>query len=237
MALGIRGQASNNGLGNADVTVTLPVGTTTGDVVFSAYSEADTADRNAAMVTTGYTELADLYSNDNNDTNLGVFRKVQGGTPDTTAVFDSLSGDSGRGVACTTIVLTGVDTTTPEDATPSPDGANINSAVVDAPSVTTVTNNAMVLAIGANSTSNTNHSDVITAPTNYINLETELGNGSGRDAWIMLATRIKTPAGAEDPGVFGGITTSTNDSWCAASIAVRPAAAAAVARSRGYIMG
>lgn len=222
MAISLRGSASNaSASANSNLTVTLPGGTAQNDVVYAAYGVNDQSntDRNCATVTAGYTELADLFSNDTNDSNLGVYRKVQGSTPDSTVVFSGV-GLATWGIWGAVEVLTGVDTTTPEDATTTT-ATGINGAVPDPPSITTVTAGAWVIAIGA--CTHQSPTSGCTAPTNYTNLEDDWSNsGWGR---IMMATRNITAAGAEDPGVFtlgGGVASGANDSWCAASVAVRP---------------
>lgn len=235
MAISLRGSASNFGdNANSDLTVTLPGGMAQNDVVYAAYGVIDNTntDRNCATVTSGYTELADLFANDTNDTNLGVYRKVQGGSPDSTVVFSGV-GIATWGIWGAVEVLIDVDTTTPEDATTTT-ATGTNSGTPDPPSITTVTNNAWVVAIGA-SGENAPGAPV-TVPTNYTNLEDDWSAaGYGR---IMMATRLIAGAGAENPGTFGGIGASGNYSWCAATVAVRPAVVAGgTARSFGYVFG
>lgn len=214
MAITLRGTASAENT-SGDLTVTLPGGTIEDDVVYAGYGEAATSDLDMAMTTSGYTELADLYADDSNDANLGVFRKVMGATPDSTAVFAEIgSAVVDEGVV---VVLIGVDTTTPEDAATTT-ATGINSAVANPPSITTVTDGAWVIAV-AESSSSSDH----TAPSGYSNFIFE--NGSAAQA--ALATKEITTAGAEDPGTMGGDSSPPIFAWAAATVAVRPAGAAA----------
>src|SRR3990167_4835602 len=112
MALALRGVAEGLANTGATVTVTHPGGIAENDVVFIGYTIGNsTVDRDMAMTTASYTELADLYANDSTDTNFGVFRKVMGATPDSTAVCTGV--DSSTIMAAVESVWTGVDTTTP----------------------------------------------------------------------------------------------------------------------------
>lgn len=187
-----------------------------GDVVYAIYAIGGTSgtSRDMAMLTSGYTELLDAEITSPISVNLGVFRKVMGASPDSDAQFEG-NGTAGEGVACCVVALTGVDTINPEDTAITSDSAP-NDAVPDPPSITTVTNGAWVIAIGASS-----EADIPTAPTDYENL-VEDQNAAGVDINIMAATRLITSAGAENPGVFGGIVGSAADAWYAATVAVRP---------------
>lgn len=223
MTITLRGNASNTVAGAGDVTVTLPGGMAENDIVIAAYMSNSVFDEDMAMTTSGYTELADLRANDSNDTNLGVFRKRMGGTPDSTAVFAGVGGGLDASAAAVEVLI-GVDTTTSEDAATTT-ATGTNSAAVDNPSITTVTDDAWVVAVGA-----CTEDDIPTAPSGYGDLIEDQRTEFGFTSNIMIATKEITSAGAEDPGVFGGITGDTGDSWCAATVALRPAVVAAANR-------
>lgn len=209
MALSLRGTASAIG---TDATITLPVGTAADDVVYVAFMCAGTADANLAMITSGYTELVDRYENDNTDTNFGVFRKIMGGTPDSSAQVNTPAANSACAVCH---VWTGADTTTPEDAATTQAGAT-NGGTPDPPSIVTVTANAVVLAIGGSS-----EGDAVTnAPTGYGNLI----DIQGTDRNCMMSSKLVASPTTEDPGTYADITGTGADSWCAATVAIRPAA-------------
>ena len=230
MPISLRGTASNNASAGADVTVTLPGGIAKGDVVFAAYCEGGVLrpNQDMDMVTAGYTELADLFADDTLEANLGVFRKVQGVTPDTTAVFDG-HGGSADGVAAAVVVLSDVDTVTPED-TATTTATGINDGTPDPPSITTVTAGAWVIAIGGSSAE-----DVPTAPANYENLVTDLNAADAGKSSVMMATRLIASPTSENPGVFGNIVVDITDAWAAATIAVRPRFYPAIDSDLGYL--
>lgn len=225
MAISLRGTAHNFSA-SGNVTVTLPVGTAQNDVVYAFYNENSSTggDFNMAMVTAGYTELADLFADDSTNSNFGVYRKVQGAVPDTTAVFDDVSAAGDQDSNAAVIVLIGVNTTTPEDATTTT-ATGTDTGTPNPASITTVTANAWVLAL----IGSTEAAVSPTAPTNYSNLVFE-GTSGGLTAG---ATRTIAAPGAEDPGTFGGIGGSTADSWCAATVAVRPSTSKTIAADAG----
>lgn len=213
MAISLVGTNSATATGGADVSITLPVGTAENDVVYASFSQQIGSDLNMAMTTSGYTELADLYANDNNDASLGVYRKVQGATPDTTSVWDNGFSAAAGGVC---MVLRGVDTTTPEDATTTT-ATGTNGATPDPPSINTATAAAWTLACA----SSTEPDAVSNPPTNYTDL---IDTTFGTIGNVMMARReIASPA-TEDPGTYADISGQDTDSWCAATVAVKPAA-------------
>lgn len=217
MAITLRGTTSGNSI-SADVTLTHPGGIAENDVVYVSAMSTTLfgSDLNMAMVTTGYTELADLYANDAQDTNFGVFRKRMGATPDSTAVVDYVGSVFSDNLDAVEHVLIGVDTTTSEDATTTT-ATGIDSGTPNPPSITTATANAWVLACAGS----TEGDAVSNPPTNYINL-IDIQNASTNN--VMMASREITSPGAEDPGTYADIVGGTDDSWCAATVAVRPAA-------------
>jgi hypothetical protein len=202
-------QVINAGAGAVDVT--LPGSPVTGDliVVFLVSAEAfPTAGINTAS-----------YSSIHNTTSASPGYqsryKVMGGTPDTVVNVNARTTDK-------MVVLVrnyrGIDTSTIPDngATTS---ANSTSGMPDAPSYTTVTNGALVIAFGGLDDDDVSSS--VTAPSGYGNLlKADTGQGlTTAGSTAMIADKIVTTAGADDPAVFGGTGT---DAWRAATWAIRP---------------
>lgn len=221
MALSFVGSGFNSNVSGADLTLTLPVGIAEDDVVYVAAVTSGSVDATMAMTTSGYTKLCDLFANDTNDTNLGVFRKVMGASPDATAVV------TGTGSGFITIgavfhVWRGADTATPEDvATTTATG--LNSATPNPPAITTVTNDAVVLAIGGS----VGELDAVSnAPSGYSNLiDTLVGTSN-----VMMASKVTAAAGAQDPASYSDISGDSTDSWAAATVAIRPLVVSALTR-------
>lgn len=224
MSIAVRGTPfSADTTGTTDPSLTLPVSIAQDDVVVVAAGNASNADANGAMVTSGYTEEADLFGSDSQSCNLSVFWKRMGATPDSTAVFDNTSS---VGAGAVGIAFSGVDTTTALDATTTTATAS-NSGTPDPPSITTNTANAWVIAVGGSSEAD----DVTNAPTNYSNLIDTRGGGGTTDNW-MMATREIASAGAENPGTFADVVGSATDAWAAATLALKPTSGTTIAPAK-----
>lgn len=157
----------------------------------------------------GYTEVADLYANSTLDTNLGVFYKVMGSTPDTSVDIPSLNS-----VRAVVYVLRGFDLGTPADATATTSTAT-NTSRPNPAAITTVTNDAWVIILSAGTSTGT-----WTAPSGYTNAATR----NGTTVSVMVASKLVATAGSENPGSWS--TTADNQTfYSAASVtfALRPA--------------
>lgn len=210
------GTASNSTTNGGNVVVSFPGGVLEDDVAYLVYVTGGTGDVNLGLTSGGWSELSDLYGNGTtNDTNMGVYRKVMGVSPDSSVTCTGV-GFGASGAAAALMVLRGVDTSTPEDVAVTTMSAG-NNGIPDPPSITTATNGAWVLACGASSVN-----AVPTAPTNYLDLVHDQGNDTN-DANAMIARRLITSAGIEDPDIFGNLNGGAGDSRCAVTIAVRPA--------------
>lgn len=198
----------------------------TNDLVIIASGWVSTADGNPGPTTTGYTEIADLYSNDTRDANLSVAYKFMGATPDTSCTVAG-SGSTTNGAVAVAHVWRNVDQTTPMDVTAVPSSGaaspNINGSIPDAPAITPVSAGAVVVAIGGGTSAS-----VLTgtaAPTGYSNFKVaQVDPGSAFN--IFVASKAWSGSGAEDPAAFAGTGTSTSDSWAALTLALRPASIA-----------
>jgi hypothetical protein len=179
-------------------SITLPTGLQQNDVVIICTMSPTTT---VTLPNTGWTNGQNGSSN---DVRYRWSYKRMGATPDTTAT--NLSGTSitiafaFRGVN-TSVIL---DVTPPARATDDRDEAN-------PPSITTTTNNSMVVAVAFQ-----RQSINLTAPTNF----TLVRRSSITNGTVAAAYRIKTPAGAENPAIFGG---GADSDWVATTFALRPA--------------
>lgn len=220
MALSLRGTANASINGTSKISVTLPVGVAENDVVYFAFVIGSNSNLDLLLDTSGYTELVDIARTDDSlDVNLGVFRKIQSATPDSVVTASHQNNVDKAGCVH---VWTGADTTTPEDAT-STTASGFNGGTANPPSITTVTTNAIVLAIGGSSEPDT----VTNPPTNYSNLDGALNSATANPQAVWVSSRLIVSAGSENPGSYADISGDINDSWCAATVAIRPAAEAA----------
>lgn len=196
-----------------------------GDIVYIAVENSHTAQiANGNLVPAGYTSLhtAD-HRNDTYDSNFQVSYKVMGATPDTSVAIPA-SASTASGVAYAVYVFRGVNTTTPNSATPVVTGAT-NTGVANAAAITPAAGDtgAWIVVFGgaavaagavftnpAGMSTTTNHfrSATITSTTNDANIGGAIFTG-----WT---------SGAYDPAAFGGSTTTNTGSWSAVTLALKP---------------
>lgn len=217
MAITFVGSGENSSSNGAAITITLP-SMVQGDVV---YVGLGTGGGTTALdvTTSGYTELpGSPISTPVPEPFGGMWRKVQGASPDSTVA--SGSGTADKAQAGIAYVLRGVDTTTPEDATPTTIG--FFSSVPDSPSITTITANAWNISFGVNSANDA----AVTAPSGYSN-QVDIAQGAEDDITVGMASAEIASPGATNPAAW---TNWASETGVAASIAVRPAAAAPAGR-------
>lgn len=112
-------------------------------------------------------------------------------------------------------VFRGVDRATPFDVTSTTSFAS--SGDPDPPSITTITNNCMIVVAGF---LDDDSGVTVYAPDRYSNLNYGESDAlAGDDSVTMMASRILTVAGAENPGSFF---TTGDDEWRAVTMALRP---------------
>lgn len=227
MALTYVGGTTGYGL-SADIDVSLTSLTggsasspATGDIVVVAIDCARRSDINIGVTTSGYSELTELYANDTYDCNLSVSYKIMGSTPDTTVTCTG-SGSATEAVAIAIHVWRGIDTSNPIDVTTTT-ATGTDASDPNSPAITPVTQGAIVLSIGASGLAG-----VVTLtnqPTGYSNtvfLSSDGGGGS-YPALIGIASKAWSGSGAEDPDNWDySNSSSTSNSWAAATVALRP---------------
>ena len=198
-----------------------------GDLVIVAMvvgGSATLGDVTLAMVTSGYSEITPaggLYSADTRVTNLAVFAKFMTSSPDTTAVTGP-SQNTAAGLASAVHVWRGVDPTTSLDVAIQT-ATGIDTVLADPPAITPITAGAVILVIGGGA-----HTIGAAAvyTTSLDNLQTASGNDT-LDAIVGIASYGAWTSGSYDPAAFGfSGSDSTLNSWCAATIALRPASGA-----------
>jgi hypothetical protein len=229
VAIEFVGSAEGSAVNGANVTLTLPTAQQN-DLVIVAYAigDNDSVDQNMAMVTADYNEVADLFSDETAlDLNLGVFWKVMGATPDTTAVVDgALSGLSGAdaAVAAVAMVFRGVDTTTPMDVAATTD-TGIDTMHPNPPSINHNNPSGVWTVIVGASAHTLGAAGTYTFPTGYTTNKLEDGENDTSDVTVGMGYNTG-PSDPEDPGVM---THSGTDNvaycWAAVTMALRPAAA------------
>lgn len=215
--VGTTGSALNN---TQDITLTMPSGISAGDFVVAGCCVGAVTDEDLTISDSGWTEIADLYADDEGtDTNLAVFYKRMGTVPDSTVTFPHPLSDALHGMAAGLMAYSGVDRSTALDATPTT-ATGKDSGIPDNPSITTVTDNAVVIAVAGNQRADA----VVTSPSGYGNQVAYAINETVAGTSFYMADKTVATAGAEDPAAWTDVSTSSASSWAACTVALRPQA-------------
>lgn len=213
----LAGSTSTDTVSLQDLTGGISSRPQAGDVVIVSFAFGDTADRNVA-VTTGYTEIADLYDNDAEDINLGVFLKLMVESPDADVTIGSSSITTNRKTGAIQ-VFRGVDPTTPQDAAATT-ATGTSSLLANPPSITPATVGAYVVAVGA-AAHVQGDSDLYNS-SDLTNFLTIAGN-STIDSIVGQGYIGPWASGAVNPAAFTYDGTSfISNSWAAVTLALRP---------------
>jgi hypothetical protein len=213
---------SNTATNGADVTLTLSgLGLQQNDLVIIAYGigDNDNVDFNMAMVSSGWTEIADLFANDTQDVSLGVYWKFMGATPDTSAVVDGQGGVDAA-TAAVALAFRGVDTTTPFDVA-STTATGIDTGNADPPSIDHLNPSGLWTVIAA-ATGNTLNASTYTFPTGYTTNARQATGQDTSNVTVGMGYRSSGVSDPENPGVLTHSQTSTNNAWAAVTMALRP---------------
>ena len=100
---------SISGTGSA-ITVSIDLSslsTQQGDLVIVCVAENSNTDRTTNNASTGWANVGDFYRDDTNDTNVFMFTKVMGATPDTTFSCDITSSNVNDSIAWSVMVIRG----------------------------------------------------------------------------------------------------------------------------------
>ncbi len=229
-AISFIGSAEGSSSPNSDTTVDLSgLGLQEGDlvVVAGAVGDDDSANLDMATVTANYNEVADLFSNDTDDTNMGVWWKLMGASPDSDVVVNAVGGTDAS-LAVVVMVFRGVDQTTPMDVTPTTAEAQLNTADPNPPSINHNNPSGVWTVIAGASGHVLGGASTYTFPTGYTTGAIDRGHDDTNDITVGLGYRSSGVSDPEDPGTMNHSgTDSTTNSWTAATLALRPAVASA----------
>lgn len=189
-------------------------------VVVAGTMNTVSTDQDLYMVTSGYTEVCDLWSNDASRCNLAIFYKIMGSTPDTVADGSTATDDLVRLI--TAQVWRGVNINSPLDVT-STTATGIDSGSPNPPSITPANMGSLIVAVGceAGYTGSTTNALLLEVPNGMDLKFSELAyDTSSRPRTGVGIATYPWISGAYDPGVFLG-REYTYCSWCAATLALR----------------
>jgi len=189
------------------------------DFVVMFGGKAHSLNYDVQAVTSSYTEIFDLYVNDVQDVNLGVFCKLMTATPDTTAVLDTGGTNTNGGVAMAA-VFRGVNQTTPLDVL-STSANGIDGNLANPPAITPSSPGAWIMAIYAGSNDPT--MTAATGPANMTDFFEDSSGGTTSRLQIGMALKKDWTSNAFDPDPWSGTDNETSTSWAGVSLALRPA--------------
>lgn len=211
--------------GSASVTIS-GQGVQEGDLVIAttAIAEITGTDYTMAMTSTGYTLLSgtDLHAADTDSTDLAIFYKFMGATPDSTV---TMTGQGGGTASCGIAVqiFRGVDPTTPFDVAATTNTQS-NTLLPDPPSITHNNPSGVVTVIGVASSSGRGASLTYTFPTGYTTNAVQAAANDSADVIVGCAYNT-SPSNPEDPGALTvNLGNSTSYSCASVTMALRPEA-------------
>ena len=190
-----------------------------GDLIIVVVSIAGTA--NKVYNIAGTTQIADLYQNDIEDSNLFVGYTFATPIPQTSITITGGSGAAADGIVIAVRVFRNVSLTTPLDVTPTTFGA-LNGAIPDPPAITPTTTGAVIVVAGGAAHDST-AGGLFTA--SYLTNFLTAGNTAATNRATVGVGHVAWTSGAYDPAAWtftgtGG--TAANWSYNAVTIALRP---------------
>ncbi len=230
-AISFVGSAESSSAPNADTTVDISViSLLEGDLVIvaGAIGDDDSVNHDVLNNTTGYIEITDLFADDDDDTNLAVWYKFMGATPDTSVVVEGTTGGTDSSLAVVVMVFRGVDTGTPFDVT-STTATGINDFSPNPPSIDHLNPSGVWTVIAGASGHLLTGNGTYTFPTGYTTNAIDRGQDDTNDVTVGMGYRSSGVSDPEDPNVMthSGTTAITN-SWAAVTMVLRPAVAPTV---------
>lgn len=224
-SVAIAGTTSDTTIGLKNGTLTGGIGANadTNDLILVAYAvggvgaqtlTVDSAN-DLGLIKVAYTEAVNINRTEKTyDATLYAGWTILGATKSTVVV--SGTGNAAYAGAVCIQVWRNTDGTTPMDVTPvTTTAAGTGSNSPDAPAITPVTTGAVVVAIGALA------SQTVSTLTSSMDNVVAVASTDTNSVTLAMASK-KWTSGAYDPPAFSGDTAGSQDSLCAASLAIRP---------------
>jgi hypothetical protein len=216
--VGTAGDSAPSGA-NIVIDLTAIAGIADGDLVVAFAGASSGVDTAITMVSSGWTPLtASLFADDSFKSNVRVWTKVMGSTPDTGVTMTGANNSAGGGGGWA-IALRDVDAAI-LDVTAVTQGGT-NSALANAAAITPVTAGAMIAVLGFASSDPT--PVAFTGPANMTGFEQVSGAGSTRGGTAFIAFKDDWTSGAFDPDALTGGETSSSCSFMTVTLAFKPA--------------
>jgi hypothetical protein len=216
------GGAVGESVGNTDVTVTLPGGLQTNDLLLFTFciADADNVNLDLVMVSSGWSEIADQFGNGTEDANMASWVKYHNGT-DTTVVGEGSTGGTDTAIGGVVMAFRGVALTGdggPFDVTPT--GTSGASGNLDPLSVDWVTEGTWVVIAGCKAGATFTDTDTYTFPSGYTTNAINAAELDTADVNVGMGYN-SSPADPENPGVMTPSVGGTG--WTALTLPLREA--------------
>lgn len=196
-----------------------------GDVVVVAYASSGIADQAMSTSSSGWTEVHEAYANgSSNDTNLALYYKVMGASPDTSFVAVGPTGNSNATVA-TAFAFRGVDAAVLDIAFVAGNHAATGTATTNPnpPSITPSGAGAWIVVAGAGAAAagaNYNTPGDLSGTTNHFRTR---NHAETIDCTIGMGIKTNWSSGAFDGAAWTGGVSNAGDSWAAIVVALKSA--------------
>jgi hypothetical protein len=192
-----------------------------GDAVVVSVFYPNNTNRSPNISTPGYIKTDLLFGNDTNDINLITGVKIMDTVPDVNVNITFASTSSSMQPYAGIYVYRNVDYIQVLDC-PSNTATGLDSRLVNPPAVDVATQNAVIVISGASS--HVANNDIYTTPA-YLNNFLQVNpntpdpgfDGTSGMGWLKVAT-----PGRYDPAAWAMANTSTDDSWAATTIVLKP---------------
>jgi hypothetical protein len=230
----VGGQTSNRSGTGGSVTITFSLTGGTNStpqaedlvvVLFATGTDTSNRDMNVRHNATGtfanadYSEIADLFALDTDSTNLYVGYSFMGATPATGITLPNGTFSNQDGGAVTIQVWRNVDSVTPLDVD-STTTTITSSGIPDPPSITTVTNNAVIIVCAASGHGSGIESFSSSELSNFL---TAYGSDN-YDSTVGMGSYLQATVGTFNPAAFtASYADNTDYSAAAVTLALRPA--------------
>lgn len=214
------GSASTGSISLTSLSGGVSTSPAAGDLIVVSTVIASTVAIAAGIASSGYTQVANLTSTDTYVSNMAVAYKLSDGTE--TSISTNASGSTSEGVATIVHVWRGVNQLLPIDAQVTTATA-INTRIPNPAAITPNTAGCVILAFGM-SANNAGSPTLLIEPAGTINAINVAGAGSGSACKSSVYAYNGWTSGSYDPPPWtGGGTSTSNDSSCAVTFAIRPA--------------
>ena len=195
-----------------------------GDIVVCAYACSGTADHAMSTSSAGWNEISpEVYANGTIDTNLAVYWKIMGASPDTSFVAVGPGGTS-NGTIAVAFAFRGAHATTPFSIAATT-ATGTGTSVPNPASITPTTAGSWPICIRAGVAGTGAAFTVPADLSSTTNHFRSANHAETNDVAIGLGFKTNWASGAFDCAAFGGGNVNASNSWGAISLVLEPAAA------------